>query len=200
MLVDAALRVMGRDGYTALTLRSLAEELGVSHTALYTYVGAIDELEEKAKHRLTDRLPRPQSASGPELHKELLDYLQAGRHLLLLHPGILLSRPGSAAGEIFRDISDQWHQALLPYAPDMKTLQLALSALFGTILLFVEGERLMEAEVRGQGRTARRKHPSTPHLSGEAVEQYLSDLMALVLPGLTNANKGRKPARRRSKK
>lgn len=197
MLVDAALRVMGRDGYTALTLRSLAEELGLSHTALYTYVGAIEELEEKAKRRLTDQLPRPQSSSPPELRKELLAFLNAARVMILLHPGILLSRAGSAASEIFREISEEWFGALTPHAPDLKTVKVALTALMGTVLLIVEGERLMQASTGKKGtRTAGQK----PSLTLQDVEPYLNDLIDLVLPGLSAASKGRKAASRRSKK
>ncbi len=200
LLVDAALRVMGRDGYTALTIRSLAEELGVSHSALYTYVGAIKEIEDKAKRRLTDRLPRPQSASAQELRKELLAYVQAARTLILLHPGVMLSRPGSGASEIFRDISEQWFRALAPYAPDLKTVQLALSALIGTVLLIVEGERLLGAGPERKGRRSAPRKSIDSVVSDQAIEQHFNDLINLVLPGLTPANKGRTPASRRSRK
>lgn len=201
LLVDAALRVMGRDGYTSLTVRSLAEELGVSHSALYTYVGAVEEIEEKAKRQLTDQLPRPQAHSAPELRKELLAYLLAARKLLLLHPGVVLSRAGSASSEIFRENSEQWHRALLPHAPDFKTLQLALAALVGTVLLFVEGERLLVTDPARKGRRLMDKEPFEGSLPQRQVEQYLSDLMDLVLPGLASAKgEGRKPARRRSSK
>ncbi len=198
LLVDAALRVMGRDGYTALTIRSLAEELGVSHSALYTYVGAIEEIEDRAKRRLTDQLPRPQSSSPPELRKELLAFLQAARVLILLHPGVLISRLGSAASEIFRDISEQWFGALTPHAPDLKTVKLALTALMGTVLLIVEGERLLSAGIDRRGpRTSSRKASAKPLTSAD-VEPYLNDLIDLVLPGLATS-KAHKPARRRSK-
>lgn len=193
LLVDAALRVMGRDGYTALTLRSLAEELGVSHTALYTYVGAIGEIEEKAKRRLTDQLPRPQSSSVPELRKELMAFLHAARGMILLHPGVLISRAGSAASEIFREISEQWFSALTPHAPDLKTVKVALTALMGTVLLMVEGERLLQASAD------RKVSGKKPSLTLQDVEPYLNDLIDLVLPGLAAGKQTRKPANRRSK-
>ncbi len=200
MLVDAALRVMGRDGYTSLTIRSLAEELGVSHSALYTYVAAIEEIEDKAKRRLTDRLPRPQSSSPEKLRAELLAFLHAARVLILLHPGVLLSRVGSASSEIFRDISEEWFAALTPHAPDLKTVKLALTALMGTVLLIVEGERLLEASTGKKSLRATRKKASVTSLSADDVNPYLNDLINLVLPGLASPSKGGKPARRRSKK
>ena len=56
-LVDAALRVMDREGYKALSIRSLASELGTTHPTLYTYVSSIEEIEARALHRLgTERL------------------------------------------------------------------------------------------------------------------------------------------------
>lgn len=200
MLVNAALRVMGRDGYTSLTIRSLAEELGVSHSALYTYVTAIDEIEDKAKRRLTDQLPRPQSASPAKLREELLAFLHAARVLILLHPGVLLSRVGSASSEIFRDISEQWFSALTPHAPDLKTVKLALTALMGTVLLIVEGERLLEAGTGEKGSRRSDKKRSDGAVTAKAVEPYLNDLIDLVLPGLAAGNKRGEADRRRSRK
>lgn len=201
LLIEAALRVMGRDGYTGLTIRALAQELGISHSALYTYVSAIKEIEDKAVQRLTDQLAPPRSSAAPALRKELMAYLMSIRVLLLLHPGVVLSRQGSPTSEIFRDISERWNRALLAHAPNLRTVELALGALIATVLLIVEGERMLDADPASQrSRRTLLSKPSADTFRKLGVEQYLNELIDLVLPGLAIGNKGRKPASRRSSK
>ncbi|NGY03293.1 TetR/AcrR family transcriptional regulator [Solimonas terrae] len=200
LLVEAALRVMGRDGYKALTIRALADELGITHSALYTYVGAVEDIEKMAVHRLTSQLPLPHSSSVPALRQELLAYLHAAQRLLRLHPGVVLSRPGSAASGIFREISDAWNRALLPHVPNQRTLHLALGALVGTVLLIVEGERLLEPDSAGKRRKSSTGKPSANAAMQPIADRWLDDLVDLVLPELSIAKKGRKPASSRSRK
>lgn len=197
LLVDAALRVMEREGYTALTIRSLAEELGTSHTTLYNYISAIEEIEDKAVHKLVDRLPPPHSSSGPELRTELQALLMASQKLLLQHPGVMLSKPDSAAAKSFQRIGDQWRLALRAYAPDAKTVYLALGALMSTVLLAVEAERRQGAGFSRRKRNATRPPPenSIEHYS---FEQYLDAMIDFVLPGLTSVSPVRKAVHRRS--
>jgi AcrR family transcriptional regulator len=184
LLVAAALRVMEREGYAALTIRSLAGELGTSHTTLYNYIDSIEEIEDKAVHRLTEQLPAPRSSSAPELRVELVAYMQAARALLHQHPGVMLSRPGSAAANRFEEGGREWQRVLLPYAPDQKTLQLALGALLSTVLVAVEGDRLHGAgfDKRNHGAGAKPAADSIAHYS---FEQYLDAMIDLVLPGLS---------------
>jgi AcrR family transcriptional regulator len=196
VLVAAALRLMGRDGYKALTVRTLADELGISHSALYTYVDAIDEIEQKAVHQLTDQLPVPSAQSPSELRRQLIAFLHAARKLLKLHPGIVMSRIGSVSSEIFRDISEQWFRALSPFAPDRKTLELALTALMGVVLLVVEGERLLEAGTDSKVRRTSGKKRPAEGVPMQVVDQYLDDLIGLVLPGLTATANARNPRSR----
>lgn len=186
LLVDAALRVMEREGYAALTIRSLAAELGTSHTTLYNYIGAIEEIEDKAVHKLTDRLPLPQSRSLPELRVELIAFLMAARHLMQQHPGVLLSRHDSAAARTFLQVGDRWQDALLAYAPDRKTVHLALGALLSTVLVAVEGERRLGAEYEQRARRIPVR-PSADTVEQYGFEQYLDALIDLVLPGLSPA-------------
>lgn len=194
LLVEAALRVMEREGYAALTIRSLAGELGTSHTTLYNYIDSIEEIEDKAVHRLTDQLPAPRASSTPELRAELAAYMQAARLLLLQHPGVMLSRPGSAAAQSFLATGDQWQRALLPYAPDAKALQLALGALLSTVLLAVEAERRLGPDFDKGNRLTPVK-PSAGSIEHYNFAQYLDAMIDFVLPGLSAGNQGREPAR-----
>ncbi|MDM4769857.1 TetR/AcrR family transcriptional regulator [Solimonas sp. SE-A11] len=188
LLVEAALRVMEREGYAALTIRSLAAELGTSHTTLYNYIGAIEEIEDKAVHRLTDQLPLPQSSSVPELRVELIAFLVASRRLMLHHPGVMLSRHDSAAAQTFMQVGDRWQGALLAYAPDRKTVHLALGALLSTVALAVEAERRLGAEYEKRLRSIPAR-PSADPVEQYGFEQYLDAMIDLVLPGLSPASR-----------
>jgi len=53
-VVEAALRVVEREGAEALTMRRLAEELGTAVTAIYWHVGNRDELVDRMVERLIE--------------------------------------------------------------------------------------------------------------------------------------------------
>ena len=67
-LVDAALAVVETEGFGALSLRSVARELGVGPMTLYTYVDGSDELAALVVERLVGDAVRtlrwPRSARG----------------------------------------------------------------------------------------------------------------------------------------
>eukprot|EP00456_Euglypha_rotunda_P079501 TRINITY_DN76431_c0_g1_i1.p2 TRINITY_DN76431_c0_g1~~TRINITY_DN76431_c0_g1_i1.p2 ORF type:complete len:187 (+),score=58.91 TRINITY_DN76431_c0_g1_i1:316-876(+) len=150
-LIDAALQVMEREGFAALTIRSLAQQLGTSHTTLYNYLDSIEEIESKAVHKLAAQLPSPGASTAAELRMELKEYMLAARKLLLQHPGVMLSDPESAAARSLQDIGNRWFAALLPYSPDMKTVQLAIGALLATALMSEIG-RAVQQECRDRSR------------------------------------------------
>ena len=199
VLVAAALRVMEREGYRALTIRSLAGELGTSHTTLYNYLGAIEEIEDRAVRKLADQMPAPRSTSAPELRSELMAFLRAARRLLLLHPGVLLSKPGSAVAQAFLENGARWQLALLPYAPDPKSLQLALGALVSIVLVSVEAERRLGPDFDKPSPRDLAKLPADS-LARQSTEQYFEAMIDFVLPGLSTGATGRKPVSRRSVK
>ena len=178
LLVDAALRVMEREGYRALSLRSLAQELETSHTTLYNYVDAIDEIESKALDKLSQQLPLPQVAASSDLRAQLLAYLKAARSLLLQHPGVLLSPPDSAAGKSLNAVSHRWQEVLQTHARDARAARLALMAL--TSVAVVSATRDLVFKARPRARTAR----ATALHEAELLEQSLGELIDFLFPGL----------------
>ncbi|MGH8570384.1 MAG: helix-turn-helix domain-containing protein, partial [Gammaproteobacteria bacterium] len=48
-LIEAAARVLARDGPDALTTRRLASEVGTSTMALYTHFGGMDDLRRAVR-------------------------------------------------------------------------------------------------------------------------------------------------------
>lgn len=100
-LVDAALAVVERDGFGALSLRSVARELSAGPMTLYTYVASSDELAALVVDRLIDDAVRmlrwPRSARAVlQLFARELD------RLIAAHPAMVeaycrgLVREGSA--------------------------------------------------------------------------------------------------------
>ncbi|HXW39415.1 MAG TPA: TetR family transcriptional regulator [Acidimicrobiales bacterium] len=89
-VVDAALRIVEREGARALTMRRLAEELGTAVTAIYWHVGNRDALVDLLVARLiedmghvhaTGRRPRARITT---LAVELRERLLARPHLIAL--------------------------------------------------------------------------------------------------------------------
>jgi AcrR family transcriptional regulator len=64
-VVDAALRVLDAEGLDAVTIRRVAEELGTSGTALYTYVRDKDQLVELLVDRVIGEIDAPADGSLP---------------------------------------------------------------------------------------------------------------------------------------
>ena len=94
-LADAAIAVIDRDGLPALSMRSVATELGLSTMALYRYVRDRDELELMVVEgvlRPLDTTPPPADSPWPERIATMADRVRVtvGRHpgvvpLLLRH-------------------------------------------------------------------------------------------------------------------
>jgi AcrR family transcriptional regulator len=181
ILVSAALRVMEREGYRALSLRSLAAELKTSHTTLYNYVDAIEEIESRALDRLSQKLPVPRAAAGPVLRAELVDYLKAARSLLLQHPGVMLSPPDSAAGKSLNAISHRWQEVLQATAPDPNAGRLALTLLTSAAITTAIRDLVFKADPRAKNsRTSRQQET-------ELLDQFFGELIDFLLPGLIPA-------------
>lgn len=187
-LVDAALRVMEREGYAALTCRSLAQELGTSSSTLYNYVVHIEDIETLALHKLTEQLPLPTETTAPGLRSELLAYLLAAWDLLRKHPRVLFPPVGSASWTTLFEIGEKWVHALLPYAPDEKTTRLALGALVASAVVHAERAREYGPNLSARERQVIGKGIGT----AGTLEEALDGIMDLVLPGL----RGRKAKRR----
>ncbi len=92
-LTSAAIGVVERSGFDALTLTAVADELGVATSTLYTHIGGLDGLKhlvaEAATRNLTGELRNSAiGISGPDA---LLAMAVAYREFALDHPGQLAS-------------------------------------------------------------------------------------------------------------
>src|SRR5690348_7636079 len=87
-LVDAALAVVGAEGFAALSLRAVARELGITSMAMYTYVASRDELCLLVVDRLiTDKVAEfDWPAEWPDALRQFAASLSA---LIDEHPAIV---------------------------------------------------------------------------------------------------------------
>ena len=91
-VVDAAIAIADRDGLDALTMRHLAESLGVGAMALYTYVPGKAELLDLMLDRVYAELPH---APWPDDWRERLTTLALdNRALYVAHPWAASLSPG----------------------------------------------------------------------------------------------------------
>jgi AcrR family transcriptional regulator len=86
-IVDAAFRVVDRDGAEALSMRRVAQELGTGAASLYWHVDNKDALVNLMIDRVASevRLPEPDPARWQE---QLREWLLGVREVFQRHPGI----------------------------------------------------------------------------------------------------------------
>lgn len=98
-LIDAAIRLFGRDGFDATSLRAIADEAGVSWGLVRFYFGSKDGLREAADHRVItgymDRVLAAANITTPEEHTSLIESQTEGLSALAryLRRAIMEERP-----------------------------------------------------------------------------------------------------------
>jgi AcrR family transcriptional regulator len=108
-IIEAAAGILERDGYDALSMRSIAEELGVKATALYRYVGNRRDLDDILfDHLMADCAP---AVEGEDWRDDLRRIATAWRARLIgkrdatriaLEQGVHWPQPATAHGGIVR--------------------------------------------------------------------------------------------------
>jgi TetR/AcrR family tetracycline transcriptional repressor len=86
-IVDATLALIRRNGATALTMRDLADELGVSPMAAYYYVDNKDGLLRLVGDHIYSTVEVPPADSGP-WHERLRALVRAQRDAMKVYPGL----------------------------------------------------------------------------------------------------------------
>lgn len=87
-VVDAALRVLDAEGLEAVTIRRVAQELGTSGTALYTYVRDKDELIDLLLDRVIGEVDTSQISSDLPWQEQVREFAREMRRVMTTHRDI----------------------------------------------------------------------------------------------------------------
>ncbi|MGD7705421.1 TetR/AcrR family transcriptional regulator [Microlunatus sp. Y2014] len=101
-LVGSAVELADERGLAAVTMRAVAERVGISPMSVYTYVPGKPELLDLMVDTLYAAMPRPPWAAGQTWRHRLTAVAEANRQLLVAHPWLTevaaLSRPPLGPG------------------------------------------------------------------------------------------------------
>jgi len=106
-IVAAAVRLTRASGMANLTMRALAEELGVTPMATYYYVHNKDELIDLVTDAVMASIPVPEPTSGT-WDERLWQLNRASRKAMARHPGLadrLMHTPLPPAAQRLEDVS-----------------------------------------------------------------------------------------------
>jgi len=96
---EAALRLTRREGLTSLTMRSLADELGVAASALYRHISGRDDLIEMLNDAVLNTIELTEPEQG-DWASRLRQFTANIHKVLILYPGLapgLLENPSPAS-------------------------------------------------------------------------------------------------------
>jgi AcrR family transcriptional regulator len=204
-IVDAALRVLEREGPDGLSMRQVAQELGTGAASLYWHVSSKDELANLIVDRVGSEIqvPEPDPSRWEE---QLMEWMVQAREVMKRHPGVgalTLGRIPIGPNTV------QWMEWLLgllrdagvpdriaAYAGDLGGLYLGAHALEDAIgLRSPTGEDLTPEEIVGMFRGYLESLPSDrfPNihetmddiLAGDAEERFRLGL-ELIIRGIAS--------------
>jgi AcrR family transcriptional regulator len=92
-ILQAAVDILRREGFEAVSIRAIAERLGVSHMTLYTYFRNREELmatlDERQRERMqVHRAETLREAREGDVRAVVREWLGIGRHVAAQHPQI----------------------------------------------------------------------------------------------------------------
>ena len=192
VLVAAEL-LMRKQGYKSLSMRALADELGISHPSLYTYFNHIEEVEVAVLQAVASRIPTPAAKTAAQLRTQLLDFVSVAHEYALNHQGLIESPVGSPAWVVLTDKSLQWLKVIAHYTGDPRRAEIAYSALISVAKYTADLERINGANVRELTNAAVQKHFGIRRTS--AKESHLSIVVASLVDSLLPELSARRTSR-----
>lgn len=190
-VLAGAERVMAKEGYKSLSMRALADELGISHPSLYTYFTHIEEVEVAVLKSIAARVPVPTAQTATQLRAELLDFIHVAHDYALNYQGLFESPVGSPAWVALMERSLHWLKALAAHTGDERRANSAYTALISIAKHMADIERINGPDVWQLTQAAALKHfgvkrsaSKEPHL--KVVAEAIIDSM---LPELSGARK-----------
>jgi len=177
-IVAAAITLLDRDGYDALSMRALAEQLGTGAASLYWHVGSKDGLLDLVLDELIGEVSVPR-ADPARWREQLKEVARAQRAVCLRHPYIVRVSIGR-----------------IPLGPNALRLNEGVLAIMraGGLppLMAVQGFLLLIEVINGftldETGVGGKEQPSDPAAQAEMagmVTSYLKELPAERFPNLT---------------
>ncbi len=168
LILDQALALVDERGLGAVSMRAVAERVGLTSMALYPYVGGKDALLDGLVDLLHLELGERYAADPGDWRHRLCALARAVRGLALAHPGafpLLLTRPsaGASASWLAAALRGTLHDAGVPAAQVPRLARLWAAFLLGRAT----------AEVTGAA-------PDAPADPAADFEADLGDLVSLV--------------------
>ncbi len=169
-IVHAAIELIDRDGLDAVTIRRLADRLGVRPMSLYTYFRDKDAILLAVTAELLSRFQWPDP--GLDDVAWLRQVMRAYFELFITHPAILqINAPADGVGEVEARMSEQIYARLARLRVDHRTA----IGLLATLIRFVLGCATLYP--------VRRAWDEDPQ-HWERVRQQLARLPAEVYPAM----------------
>ncbi|MGH6782809.1 MAG: TetR/AcrR family transcriptional regulator [Sphingomonadaceae bacterium] len=178
MVLDAAIEI----GMSAISMKRLAEHLGVGTATLYQYVGSRDELLKLAAARQVSSLDM---ANTDDLHwsKYILAFARAIQEQLVQHPQIIVQFIDAGLGpEVELEVAERFLQGMVSRGFDAKDA-LDIQSHVGALAIAGAVAICRERASRARGRSsAARIQAALAHygpdelpMIREQVEHYLAD-------------------------
>jgi AcrR family transcriptional regulator len=176
-IVDAALRLMDREGAAGLSMRRVADELGTGPASLYWHVANKDALIDLLIDRVAGEVPLP-DPDPDRWQDQLRDWLVGVRRVFDRHPGVAALTLGRipTGPNVLRWA--EWTLALLRGAgiPDR------IAAFAGDLLGLYLGATGYEAALPPM--TSVTGEPLTPEEAAATVRDYFASLPADQFPNV----------------
>ena len=155
LILDAAVRVVERDGARALTMRALGRELGVEAMALYRYVDSFDALLDAVVNRTVDTMlddPRMHASAQEDWRAFLTKQAHGVRSIAVAQPQLfpLIATRTPSASWIRPPVrSLRWIEEFLAGLLTRGFADEGAAAAYRTFTSFLLGHLLLEVSARG---------------------------------------------------
>jgi AcrR family transcriptional regulator len=176
-IVDAALRLMDREGAAGLSMRRVADELGTGPASLYWHVANKDALIDLLIDRVAGEVPLPEP-DPDRWQEQLRDWLVGVRRVFDRHPGVAALTLGRipTGPNVLRWA--EWTLALLRGAGIPDRIAAFAGDLFGLYLGATGYEAALPPMTSATG------EPLTPDEMTATVRDYFASLPADQFPNV----------------
>ncbi|MGW6277554.1 TetR/AcrR family transcriptional regulator [Kribbella sp. NPDC055071] len=112
-IVDTAMRLMVKDGYDAVSMRKIAQELGTGAASLYAHVANKRELDQLLVERAAEQMNIPRHPDPDRWQEQLKDAMREILRVMRANPGVARAAIGQVPLGERALLSTEWILAIL---------------------------------------------------------------------------------------